>query len=386
MDKFRKHIKESFFNPIFHFLPLLTFLVVDDFFGMIRAWEVSIPFAIIQLIYTYFVYNRIFTWHLIGTTIFVAASMIAAFETLLPFPVISYEIIYECVVLSFFAVFLIFRTQIQKIVQRLMSNLIPMTNNFEELYRVIWIFALVLFFYIIGYLIIQTSVVHLRAYQQFLQSVYLGILFFLVAYEILRVQMVRSKLIREEWLPIVNNQGKIIGSIQHTISLNDEKNYQHPVVRILFVDKGMILLNKKTDTNGKITDMWDSTLAAHVVMEETIEQCVARTVKKKLDIDDFKYMFLSNYMVDCKNEIQYSFLFISCMMSDFKLSDRFVQQAKWWTQSQIEENLTTGIFTDSFKTEYDLLKRSGLLETGKCECNCRLKQVIYNQSNGTKKE
>ena len=198
--------------------------------------------------------------------------------------------------------------------------------------------------------------------------------------------MVRSKLIREEWLPIVNNQGKIIGSIQHTISLNDEKNYQHPVVRILFVDKGMILLNKKTDTNGKITDMWDSTLAAHVVMEETIEQCVARTVKKKLDIDDFKYMFLSNYMVDCKNEIQYSFLFISCMMSDFKLSDRFVQQAKWWTQSQIEENLTTGIFTDSFKTEYDLLKRSGLLETGKCECNCRLKQVIYNQSNGTKKE
>ena len=387
MDKFRKHIKESFFNPIFHFLPLLMFLVVDDFFGILSAWEISLPFALVLLVYTYFVYNRIFTWHLIGTLIFVAASLITAIETLLPQPPLSNEIIFESVVLLFFAIFLIFRSHIQKVVQQLMSNLIPMTNNFEELYRVIWTFGLVLFLYVSAFLVIQTTDnSQTEFYHQLLQLIYLGILLFLVAYEILRVQMVRSRLIREEWLPIVNNQGKIVGSIQHNISLNDEKKYQHPVVRILFVDKGMILLNKQTDENGKSSDLWDSTISAHVVMEESIEQCVDRIVKKKLDIEDFKYMFLSNYTVDCKNEIHYSFLFVSCMMSEFKLSERFVEQAKWWTQPQIEDNINAGIFTDSFKIEYDLLKRSGLLETGKCECNCRLKQVIYNQSNGTKKE
>jgi isopentenyldiphosphate isomerase len=386
MDKFRKHIKESFFNPVFHFLPLLIFLVVDDFFGITLAWEISFPFALVLLIYTYFAYNRIFTWHLIGTIIFVAASLIAAVETLLSYPFINHEIVYESVVLTFFTVFVIFRSLIQKIVQKLMSNLIPMTNNFEELYRAIWTLGLVLVFYVSGFLIIQAIGVQVHIYQQFLRSIFLGIMFFLVAYEILRVQLIRSKLIREEWLPIVNNQGKIIGSIQHNISLNDEKKYQHPVVRILFVDRGMILLNKKMDENAKSSDLWDSTISAHVVMEESIEQCVARTVKKKLDIDDFKYMFLSNYTVDYQTEIQYSFLFVSCLMSEFKLSERFVEQAKWWTQSQIEENLTSGIFTESFKIEYDLLKRSGLLETGKCECNCRLKQVIYNQSNSTKKE
>ena len=386
MDKLRKHIKESFFNPILHFLPLLLFVVLDDYYGILLAWEVSFPFALVLLIYIYFVFNGIFTWHLIGTLIFVLASLIVAVETFLPVSFISHQIVCETVVLSFFIVFILFRKRIQRLVSRVMSNLIPMTNNFEELYRVIWSFALVLFIYITGFLIVQIVGQNVDTYQELLQSLSVAVLFFLSVYEILRVQIIRSKLIREEWLPIVNNQGKIVGSIQLHTSLNDEKKYQHPVIRILFVDKGMILLTKKQDENNPSSEVWDSTISNHVVMEETIEQCVDRTVKYKLDIDNFKYMHLSTYSVECKNEIQHAFLFVSCMQSEFKLSERFVEQAKWWTQSQIEENLESGIFTDNFKIEFDLLKRSGLLETGKCECNCRLKQVIYNQSNGIKKE
>ncbi len=386
MDKLRKHIKESFFNPILHFLPLLLFLVLDDYYGILLAWEVSFPFALLLLIYIYFVFNGIFTWHLIGTLIFVLASLIVAVETFIPVSFISHQIVYEIVVLSFFIVFILFRKRIQKLVYKVMSNLIPMTNNFEELYRVIWSFALVFLIYITGFLIVQVLGQNVETYHELLQSLSVAVLFFLSVYEILRVQIIRSKLIREEWLPIVNNLGKIVGSIQLHTSMNDEKKYQHPVIRILFVDKGMILLNKKQDENNLSADVWDSTISNHVVMEETIEQCVDRTVKQKLDIDNFKYMHLSTYTVECKKEIQHAFLFVSCMQSEYKVTELFIEQAKWWTQSQIEENLESGIFTDNFKIEYDLLKRGGLLETGKCECNCRLKQVIYNQSNGKKKE
>jgi hypothetical protein len=59
---------------------------------------------------------------------------------------------------------------------------------------------------------------------------------------------------------------------------------------------------------------------------------------------------------------------------------KFIDQTKWWTQQQIEDNLDAGIFTENFKIEYDLLKRSGLLETGKCECSCKLKDTIYKQT------
>ena len=66
---------------------------------------------------------------------------------------------------------------------------------------------------------------------------------------------------------------------------------------------------------------------------------------------------------------------------EFKLNPTvFADQLKWWTQQQIEQELETGIFTDNFKIEYDLLKRSGLLDSGKCECSCKLKETIYQQS------
>jgi isopentenyldiphosphate isomerase len=380
MDNLRKHIKESFFNPILHFLPLLVFLVVDDFFGMVLAWEISFPFALMLLIYIYLVFNRIFTWHLIFTAIFICSGIMSALSTLFPFAIVNQKITYEFIVLTFLIFFIVFRKQIQKWVVLLMSNLIPMSNNFEELYYVIRTFAFVLFLYISGFFIIKSVGKNVELYQDAIQYVYLAVLFFLAIYEILRVQIVRSKLIGEEWLPIVNNQGKIIGSIQHQTSLHDEKKYQHPVVRILLVDRGMILLNKLSGKGNNSSELWDSTVSNHIVMEETIEQCVERTAKEKLAFDNFKYMFLSNYTLDCSAEIQYAFLFVSCVQLEYRLSQEISEQTKWWTQNQITENLNSGIFTENFKIEYDLLKRSGLLETGRCDCNCHLKDVIYQQS------
>ena len=386
MEKLRKHIKESFFNPIFHFLPLLLFLVVNDFFGMNVAWKVSFSFALILLIYVYFVYNRIFTWHLIFTLIFICVSTITAILTLLPQSLVSSQILDEIVVLSFLIVFVLFQKQIHKIVLRLMPNLIPMTNNFEELFRVIWAFLFVLLFYVASFLIVQFIGQNVKQYQQMLQYLYVGVLFFLSIYEILRVQIIRAKLIREEWWPIVNDQGKIIGSIQRLTSLNDEKKYMHPIVRVLIIDKGMILLQKRSIESLIFPGLWDTAVSNHLNMDETIEQCVERTAKEQYSLSNFKYMYLANYTIEVEKERHYAFLFVSCQENELKINTIFTEQLKWWTQQQIDENLNTGIFSDNFKVEYDLLKRSGLLETGKCECNCRLKEVIYQQSNDAKKE
>jgi hypothetical protein len=380
MEKLRKHIKESFFNPVLHFTPILLFLVVDDFLGMNVAWKVAFPFALILLMYVYFAFNRIFTWHLIFTFIFVASALIAACEDFLPAQSINHAIVYEIVLIAFFAVFLIFRRKIHALVLRLMSNLIPMTNNFEELYKVISAFLIVLVFYVASFEIISYSGKDVKTLQQLLLYFYVGLLFFFSIYEILRIQLIRNKLIREEWWPIINNQGKIVGSIQQNTSLNDQRKYQHPVVRLLFIDKGMIFLVKKSEESLDAADLWDSTISKHVRMDETIEKSIENIVEERYNISNFKYMYLSNYTMECKSEIQYAFLFVSCLQTEFKLANQPDEQSKWWTQSQIEENFQTGIFSENFKIEYDLLQRSGLLETGKCECNCRLKEVIYNQS------
>ena len=386
MEKLSKQIRESFLNPVLQFLPLLVFLVVEDFFGIGLAWKVSFPVSLILLAYIYFLYNGIFIWHLIFTVVFLLVTVVTAVVELLPLDSSLRLVIPEAVSASFLLGYLVIRKQIQQLITQVMPKLIPMTNNFHELYRVVVAVFSVLVSYIAGSLLMNRLGLQDAESQNLLIYVYIIIFICLIVYEFLRVQIVRSKLMAEEWWPIVNEQGKIVGNIEHETSLKDDKKYMHPIIRVLLIDKGLVLLQKRSAESIAFPGMWDTAISNHVKMGETIEQCVERTAKERYSIPNLKYMYLANYTGEVKRESYYAFLFVSCQEAEFKLNVEFADQLKWWTQQQIEDNMEAGIFTDIFKTEYDLLQRSGLLETGKCECSCKLKEVIYQQSNGTKKE
>lgn len=380
MKKQRKQIKESFFNPVFHLFPLLLFLIIDDFWGMNTAWKISFPVALSMVLYVYYFYERIFKWHIIFTFMFVSICLIAGSEILFSLPPIIKHLSFEIVVFSFLLVFILFRKQIQHLISGYMSKLIPMTNNYDEMYRFIWMVFLVLVSFISVHIILNYSTENSDTSLRMLQYVYVSVLTFLMVYEMLRVQIVRAKLLKEEWWPIVSEQGKIVGSIQHLTSLSDENKYIHPVVRVMLIDKGRVLLQKRTSDDTAHSGMWDTAISNHVKVGENIEQCVDRTAKERYSLEGLKYMHLSNYTLEVSNEFHYAFLFVSCQLMDFTPNLKFIDQTKWWTQQQIEDNLDSGIFTENFKIEYDLLLRSGLLETGKCECSCRLKETIYKQA------
>lgn len=386
MEKLRKQIRESFFNPVLHFLPLLIFLVVDEFLGISLAWKISFPVALILMIYIFFVYNRLFTWNLIFTIFFFVVSIIASVQLYLPIPDVIKGVGCEIVVLIFMLGSLSVRKRIEQQLLRFVPKLIPMTNNFNELNLFVWRLIFLMVVYVGGTIGFYYTFLANSPYNQLLRFSYIGLLMFLIVYEILRVLIIRSKLVREEWWPIINIQGKIVGSIQHLTSLNDEKKYMHPIVRVLLIDKGMILLQKRSSESMIFPGLWDAAISNHVQMGETIEQCVERTAEERYSLENFKYMYLSNYTLECVKENHYAFLFVSCQQMEYKLNVSDNTQLKWWTQQQIEQELDTGIFSDNFKLEYDLLQRSGLLETGKCECSCKLKDVIYQQSGIEQKE
>ena len=387
MKKLRKQIKESFFNPILHLLPLLFFLVLDEFYGMNLAWKISFPLVMILIIYVYYSLNRAFTWHLIFTFIFMSVGVIGSIVTLFPVPEYFRLIEDKLAVLGFLLVFLLFRKQIQHSILHITPRLLPMSNNFNELYRVIWALFFVLLYYISANLVINLTLSSQSTlYLELVRTVYLGIIVFLVVYEIIRVQIIRANLVREEWWPIVNENGKIVGSIQYITSLYDEKKYLHPIARVLLIDKNMVFLQKRADDDLIFPGLWDTAISNHLRVGENIEQCIDRTAVANYNLKDFKYLFLSNYRSETEQEQHYAFLFVSCLLSVDNLKSTNTDQKKWWTKQQIEDNLKTGIFSENFKIEFDLLNRSGLLETGKCECNCRLKEVIYHQTDANKND
>jgi len=385
MIKLKKEIKESFFNPVLHFLPLLLFMVVDELWGMDIAWKVAFPIAFGIVIYIYYRYNQIFIWNLVFTFMFMGIGIFASLAPLLPLPLVFQGAEDKLVVLAFVIVFLFFRKQIQHIILQIMPRLIPMSNNFSELYRAFWVMFFVLLSYISSNLLLRLfALVNYSLYFQLLQGIFIAIICVLSIFEVIRVHIIRSKLVREEWWPIVTKQGKIIGSIQHLISLSDEKKYMHPIVRVLLIDKGMIFMQKRSAEDLIFPGFWDTAISNHVRVGETIEQCIDRTTEERYALKGVKYMYLSNYTNETPKEHQYAFLFVSCQLTEINPNPTFIELTKWWTQQQIEENLDKAIFTENFKIEYDLLQRSGLLETGKCQCNCKLKEVIYQQPSAVK--
>lgn len=374
-------IRNSFFNPILHLLPLLIFLVVDEFYGMNIAWKIAFPIVVVLVFYLYYVYNQAFVWNLFFSFMFMGVGLIASFAPFLFSAILLQNISDKLVVLLFLSIFLLFRKPIQQYISSKMPSFIPMSNNFNELYRVIWVLFFSLFAYIIFYLAISLIVaIPESVYLVELSNLFVALVVSFSVYEILRVNFIRHELEGEEWWPIINTQGKIIGSIEHFTSLADKKKFIHPTVRVLVIDKSRILLQKRANDDLVAPSLWDTTMSNHLRMNETIENCVDRTAEASLKLNDFKYMHLSSYTCENKYEIQNSFLFVSCQMSDIDPKPTLPLPTKWWTQKQIEDNLETGIFSDNFKIEFDLLKRSGLLETGKCNCNCGLKKAIFEYS------
>ncbi|HZK68411.1 MAG TPA: hypothetical protein VFC36_02325, partial [Paludibacter sp.] len=307
MIKLKKEIKESFFNPVLHFLPLLLFMVVDELWGMDIAWKVAFPIAFGIVIYIYYRYNQIFIWNLVFTFMFMGIGIFASLAPLLPLPLVFQGAEDKLVVLAFVIVFLFFRKQIQHIILQIMPRLIPMSNNFSELYRAFWVMFFVLLSYISSNLLLRLfALVNYSLYFQLLQGIFIAIICVLSIFEVIRVHIIRSKLVREEWWPIVTKQGKIIGSIQHLISLSDEKKYMHPIVRVLLIDKGMIFMQKRSAEDLIFPGFWDTAISNHVRVGETIEQCIDRTTEERYALKGVKYMYLSNYTNETPKEHQYA--------------------------------------------------------------------------------
>ena len=381
MKRLRKQINETFFNPVIHFLPLIVFMVVNDFWDLKTAWVATLPVIFVLFLYIYFFYRKIVQWFVFSVfVVFVVGSFISFFPVeKLPFPI--GDVALESAVLIFFILSLIFRKPVETMLNQRKSKLPPMVNNLNEMFRMLWMLGAVIFIYIHAYLVTASlQVSNLDYTLRFIHDAYLVLFLFVVFYELIRVTLIRVKLFREEWWPILNEKGKMIGSIHNKTSLSDPTKYIHPIIRVMLIENNRIFLQKRSQQDLVYPGYWDTALSNHVKVNETVEQCISRTANERYGIKELKPIFLSNYMHETDVEYHYAFLFVACKLPDLEHNKEYIDHAKWWTVQQIEDNLTTDIFTDNFLSEFELVKRSGLLESGKCECDCRLKEAVLNGS------
>lgn len=374
MQKLKKQISESFFNPILYFLPTLVFIVVDDFWDENMAWKVSFPVAFVLMFFVYFRYRRMFIWHGILAFGYLIIGLVssAVSES-------SYTLKYidELIFIVLGLALLIGKKSLAKIASKTLPHQLPMSNNENEFHRVLRVLLSIVLIYIILSLTFESVLFEDREILgEYVKFLYAGSIIFVILFETTRVFIVRSRLLKEDWLPVVDESGKVTGSVQYQSDISPQERLIHPAVRLYFIDDGKIFLKQRNPDDRSDSMLWDASVSRQVRMTESIEGALKGFTQKLYHVKPVKFLFLTQYIYRGKFSDQYIYLYVLCTSEKLQPQEGELFRTKWWTQKQIEAELSSGVFTERFEKEYEFLKRSGLLEQDGCNCECALKDMM----------
>jgi isopentenyldiphosphate isomerase/intracellular septation protein A len=169
-------------------------------------------------------------------------------------------------------------------------------------------------------------------------------------------KIINRRLSREEWFPIVNNEGKIIGKAPRSICHNSTSMLLHPVVHLhLFNKSGKLFLQKRAKTKDIQPGKWDTSVGGHIGLGERIEDALIRETKEELGLTNFKPQFLVSYIWESSRERELVNSFSATSEVIPVINEDEIEEGKFWSFSEIKENLGKEIFTPNFEHEFNML-------------------------------
>jgi len=179
-------------------------------------------------------------------------------------------------------------------------------------------------------------------------------------YEFIKQKLSRKPLLipeDEEWLPIVDEAGQIIGKAPRSICHRGEK-LLHPVVHLHVLNTQKHVYLQKRPLNKLVQPgKWDTAVGGHISAGETLETALKREAWEEIGLQNFAARLVKIYRWDSEIESELVYVFVSHDFKSIHLHSEEVEEGRFWTQKQIDANMGTNIFTSNFEHEYQLLKK-----------------------------
>lgn len=161
----------------------------------------------------------------------------------------------------------------------------------------------------------------------------------------------------EEWLPLVNEEGGIIGKAPRSVCHRGEK-LLHPVVHLhVFNNQKHVYLQKRPMSKLVQPGKWDTAVGGHISVGETLETALKREAYEEIGLTQFSAKLVKTYRWDNELESELVYVFTTHDFKSIHLHSEEVVEGRFWTPKQIETNIGQGVFTTNFEYEYQLLKK-----------------------------
>lgn len=344
-------------------VPLLVFILADEFWGMKVGLAVAVSTGLIEMAVTWIREKKLDRFVLLDTFLLLVLSALSyLFENEIFFKVKPAMI--NLVLLALIALSLFTRIDpLGAMSQRYLKG-IQLDENQQRAFRKnIWAM-----FWIV---LIHTVLVLLAAFFMskeawaFISS----FLLFILMGGYLALALIRQKFFpprrpiisdHEEWLPVVDEEGRILGKALRSYCHNGSKTL-HPVVHLhLLGPDRSLFLQKRAVTKLIQPGKWDTAVGGHLAYGETIEEALKREAGEEIGLYDFEAVPALQYRWNSAVESELVYCFVSYRGMPQANSPEEVTEAKFWKLAEIERNLGKQIFTSNFEHEFVLLKKSGL--------------------------
>jgi isopentenyldiphosphate isomerase len=159
--------------------------------------------------------------------------------------------------------------------------------------------------------------------------------------------------IPEEWFPVVDEEGNETGRALRSVCHDGKSMLLHPVVHLhVFNISGDMFLQKRAKTKDIQPGKWDTSVGGHISPGETPLKALFREAGEELGLSDFVPESLGQYVWESsmERELVNSFSTIS---DKIPVPDKDeIDDGRYWSLKEIEENLGKDVFTPNFEFEF----------------------------------
>jgi isopentenyldiphosphate isomerase/intracellular septation protein A len=172
-----------------------------------------------------------------------------------------------------------------------------------------------------------------------------------MAFEFIKARFLQRKFKNEEWLPLLNTHGEVIGKAPRSVCHSD-KEHLHPVVHLHVINKKGEIFLQKRPMHKIQPGKWDTAVGGHISFGETIEVGLKREASEELGLKDFEAKLLSHYIWGSDIEREFVFCFVTHYDHPITINKEELVDGRFWSHTEIKNNLNKGIFTPNFEEEY----------------------------------
>jgi len=368
-----KKLRRGTDNQAIGLLPLLSFVFLEQFFPYVPSFIFSVVLCVI--LYVFFKW-----WHsgeMFQFILFPVALTQFLFSVTLLFN--SRELLTgraSLVVEILFVVVLAYATLRRRSVMRKIRK-IEMTsdkqsylnaslNEFFFTAQIIQSLFTLHLFVVLVYFLLPDSAKNVAYEPLLFHYMFLILGLGVIGYEQIRLSMMRGYLKNEVWLPVLNDHGKVIGRIAHSISAVSSRKFYHPVVRVAVVYNGMLYLTKRSRDSVISPGALDYPFKYYVRFKQGIEEAVYEALSCSYERELISPRFLIRYKFENELVKHQVSVYVVYIRTEEQLERCKELSGKLWTSKQIEQNLGTGLFSEYFEKEFTYLQNTVLMVENYC--------------------